>query len=264
MAFDGLNMWVALPNVNSRIGGPGGIQVIGGTRFPGNSTDFPSTIPTGGDPRSIVFDGSSLWVANFATMSVSKVALDKVSHAPNGIDLVQNFPVPGRPSQIAFDGTNIWVTLNTTSNPSTGALLKLQRSNGAVLLNIPLPGLPEGLAFDGANIWVARSMANDVQKYRASDGILVATVPLPNGAIPFRVTFDGVYVWVTLKNSKNIAKIRANNPTMVDVYPMNYALRTPQGTYQMVTVPPDAICFDGANIWIAVEPTPVAGALVKR
>jgi YVTN family beta-propeller protein len=59
-------------------------------------------------PVGVVFDGSSIWVANYGSGSVTKL------RASDGTNL-GTFPVGSSPYGIAFDGSSVWVA-NYDSN----------------------------------------------------------------------------------------------------------------------------------------------------
>ena len=92
-------------------------------------------------PARVVFDGSSVWIANNVSNSVTKLrASDGVAQG--------TFPVGAGPIQMAFDGSNIWV-----SNLDGNTVTKLRASDGVTLGTFNVSS-PHGIAFDGANIWV--------------------------------------------------------------------------------------------------------------
>jgi YVTN family beta-propeller protein len=66
-----------------------------------------------------------------------------------------------------------------------------------------------GNAFDGQNIWVTNQISNTVSKIRASDGVILASIP--TGLQPIGVTFDGTNVWVGNHASDTVTKIRASD-----------------------------------------------------
>jgi DNA-binding beta-propeller fold protein YncE len=54
-------------------------------------------------PSGVAFDGTSVWVANYASATVSKL------RATDGA-LLGTFPVGASPGFVAVDGANVWVT----------------------------------------------------------------------------------------------------------------------------------------------------------
>jgi DNA-binding beta-propeller fold protein YncE len=61
------------------------------------------TYPVGTNPFGVAFDGSSIWVANGGTDTVTKL------NAATG-NLIGTYALPaGEPVNLAFDGTDVWV-----------------------------------------------------------------------------------------------------------------------------------------------------------
>ena len=67
---------------------------------PGNGTKV--DYPTGNGPVSIAYDGTNIWVVNYASNSVSKM------NPATGTKL--DIPTGSFPQGATYDGTNIWVT----------------------------------------------------------------------------------------------------------------------------------------------------------
>ena len=61
-----------------------------------------------------------------------------------------------------------------------------------------------GVAFDGANIWVAIFGGSVVTKLRASDGVLLGSVPV--AGTPEELVFDGTSIWVTIPFGNTVSK----------------------------------------------------------
>ena len=136
--------------VASLIGSVGAIGVVGGGKnpaqlgtlhwFEANKTF--GNFAVGTNPREMVFDGSSVWVANFGSNNVKR--LNTQTGAVTATTAVGTGPLG-----LAFDGTNIWVS-NFTSNNVT----KVNATTGVASAPITVGTHPWGVAFDGTNIWV--------------------------------------------------------------------------------------------------------------
>jgi hypothetical protein len=87
---------------------------------------------------------------------------------------------------------------------------KLERAFRATLTVVPLAG-PRAMAFDGTYRWVTNNLSPGPGELvvRASDGAVVASLPLP--ATPFGVAYDGLHVWVTVEANPSLVRIRAND-----------------------------------------------------
>ena len=113
-----------------------------------------ATFSVGGNPIGMVFDGSSMWVVNFGTNSVSKIRTS--DGAVLGV-----FPVGKFPGYAAFDGANVWVT-----NIGDNTVSKLRARDGANLGTFATGTDPWGIAFDGTSIWVGNILDSTVSKFR--------------------------------------------------------------------------------------------------
>src|SRR5947199_375878 len=104
----------------------------------------------GRGPEGVAFDGTTIWVANQFSDSVTRLR--------------------------AADGANVCVTKS-----GSNTLTKLRAGDGAVLGTFAVGDGPSGVAFDGASIWVANFFGQSVLKLRPSDGAVLATVAVPDG-----------------------------------------------------------------------------------
>ena len=99
----------------------------------------------GATPRSVAFDGASIWVVNSNSFTISKLS------ASNGA-LQDTFNVFGAQA-IAFDGDNMWVSI------FSGGVIKLRASDGANLCSASVPFSPGPLRsmarISGLHIWPA-------------------------------------------------------------------------------------------------------------
>jgi YVTN family beta-propeller protein len=204
-----------------------------------------ATFPAGGNtPFGLAFDGTSVWVANNQSDSVSKV------NPATGQAVNTALPAGSGPFEVAFDGTNIWVTDNLN-----GKVSKIVASTGTVVgafntsLVVPAAGSgPAGIAFDGTSIWVANSASGTVAKINpVTGGILAefqtsAGIPgvIPADASPTGVAFDGVNIWVTNNLTGTVSKVDRGNSTFVE-------FETTTGQQSQ----PWGVAFDGTHIWVA-------------
>jgi YVTN family beta-propeller protein len=113
------------------------------------------SFPVGSFPVGIVSDGTSIWVTNESSNSVTKLK------ASNG-DRVGTFEVGGSPFGVTFDGKNVWV-----ANGGSNTVTKLRASDGARLGTFRVGVKPSGMTFDGTNIWVANFGSNTVSRVAA-------------------------------------------------------------------------------------------------
>jgi hypothetical protein len=177
----------------------------------------------GNEPVAAAFDGTHMWVANWAQNYVTEL------NASDG-SFVRTVTVGNNPYGIAFDGSNIW-----TANYTDGTVSEVRASDGTVQATIGVGPSPEGVTFDGANIWVANSGSTTVTKISAGGGGVVGTYAVGNN--PQWISFDGANVWVANYSDGTVTELNASSGGVVNTVPTGAgAIRT---------------AFDGANIWVA-------------
>ena len=192
---------------------------------PGHTGTYPTGTGTS-SPHGIAYDGTSIWVANLANDSVSKI------NPATGTKT--DYPTGDQPIGVAFDGTSIWVT-----NFAFGAssVSKINPTTGS-RVDYPTGHTPLGIAFDGTSIWVANNGDGTVSKINPNTG---ARVDYPAGLGPIAIAFDGTSIWVTNFHSDNLSKINPATGAKLD-YPVG------DGPY--------GIAFDGTSLWVSHNLSP--------
>src|ERR1700682_198285 len=122
-----------------------------------------ATFAVGKGPGQAAFDGSSIWVANKSSDTVTTL------RASDGSSL-GDFPAGSSPSGLVFDGASIWV-----ADQGSSSVTQLRAGDGKALGSFTVGFSPFGVAFDGANIWVVNLGSNNVTKLRARDGKALGT-----------------------------------------------------------------------------------------
>ena len=222
----------------------------------------PATITALVAPLALAFDGTSIWVSNYGSNSVSKVN-------PSTNAVVATVPVGSAPDGMAFDGTSIWV-----ANGSSGIVSKVNPSTNAVVATVTVGSGPFGVAFDGTSIWVANVFSGTVSKVNPSTNAVVATVTV--GSTPYGLAFDGTSIWVANRNSDTVSKINPKTDAVTDTVNVGrpfgvvfdgtsvWVSSTLGGTVSKIdpstnavvaTVPvgsfPDGVVFDGTSVWVS-------------
>ncbi len=178
---------------------------------------------TGDTPAAMVFDGTSLWIANINDNTVSK--LDPA----DGTRV--DYETGEFPSGVTFDGTSVWVT-----NQRDGTVSKIDPEDGTrvdfATGTSPAPN-PLGVAFDGTNIWITNGADSTVSKMNPDDG---TRTDFPTADGPAGVTFDGTSIWITHPGVGTVSKMNPDDGTRVE-YPAAGTL-------------PSQVTFDGTSIWI--------------
>jgi hypothetical protein len=162
LAFDGVNIWVTNTGVNyfpSPPNLPSGNSVTrlrakDGMKVGPDLTGF--NTPTG-----IIFDGTNMWIANFAINSYG----GNLTRLNISTGERRDFTVVGKPWNLIYDGANIWViSFDPYGATNSGTISKLRASDGVLRWSFVLTGEPYGIAFDGAHVWVTTN-DNKVWKF---------------------------------------------------------------------------------------------------
>ena len=175
-------------------------------------------VPVNSSPYNIAFDGTHIWVTNFASSNVSKIDID--THD------VKDIGVGANPEGIAFDGTHIWVANHGSANVSKINI------NTHDVKDIGLGRNPHGIAFDGMHIWVAstsRVSKIDIDTHDVKD--------IGVEGSPYNIAFDGTHIWVTNYSKDNVSKIDINTDEVKESIDVGSV--------------PRGIAFDGTHIWVA-------------
>jgi YVTN family beta-propeller protein len=124
------------------------------------------TFPVGDGPFGLAFDGATVWVSNYFSQNVTRLAADG--------RVLGTYATGDGASGILFDGDSVWVANNGSNSVS-----RLRATDGALLQTVGVGKGPFGLAFDGAAIWVANFGSNDVTPMANTKPLRT----LPNGLV---------------------------------------------------------------------------------
>jgi outer membrane lipoprotein-sorting protein len=144
------------------------------------------------------------------------------------------FSTGAGPNEIAFDGKQMWI-----ANQSSDSVTVLTASDGGPVGTFHVGGTPGGMAFDGRFMWVSVTGANRVVQVN-SLGDILKTLNLPQSSQPIGIAFafasDGT-------SEMCVAELGANS--IARVFPDTGAI-----AFAPVGSQPQAIAFDGTNIWV--------------
>ncbi len=179
LAFDGSRVWAT---------GFHSVSIL----TPGPTVPWSVATATEGfaTPSSIVFDGSSIWVADDTN---GLLRVDATGH------VVQTVAVGSAPHGMTFDGSNLWVP---NTGDSTVSIVRVD--SGAVIATLSGNGLstPVGSAFDGERVLVTNATGGSVSLFRAADLKPLANVPVVGGACT-----DGLNFWLpTVENNSAVLR----------------------------------------------------------
>ena len=244
---------------------------------------YSNNYASGGAPTGVLFDGTSVWVADASRNTVSKI-----NPATGAVLGAYTLPAASSPYGIAFDGSNIWAANNNSSTVS-----KVSAATGAVIGTYALPAgsRPIGVVFDGTSIWTANNSGSSVSKINPATGAVLGTYVLPLGSSPRSIAFDGTNIWTANEGTSAVSKINPSTGAVIGTYPLpadsrpvgivldqpgystNTARALDKSTYMWtvnnygtvstisvatgaviatypVGVSPFGIAFDGTNIWV--------------
>lgn len=198
LTYDGANIWTISPtwydSIVTKLRASDGV-VLGTFSLAPNEY-----------PRSIVFDGANIWVANFMSntltkMSFSGAILGTFPAGPLPSNVAYNGFNQTYPMRVAFDGTNIWVTddgWNGYQEAASGNVLKIRPSDAAILGSFSVGSGPEGVVSDGSTVWVANGASNSITKVNDTMAVDVQLPPTifdmqpRKGPVGTRLTITGI------------------------------------------------------------------------
>ncbi|MCS7062052.1 MAG: hypothetical protein RMN25_12935 [Anaerolineae bacterium] len=183
-----------------------------------------ATVPIGGRPGCILFDGAALWVTRFDQAQVVKIN-------PTTRSIAGVWSAGANPYEMAVDSAaqTLWIV-----NQGSRSVTVRRLSDGALSRTIALGAVPWGVAFDGQRMWISHYYSGTVGVFRAAD---VQPITTHRGfAGPQGLVFDGRHIWVANYDAQAVSVVRtADGARLPDVA----AQRGPQ-----------SIAFDGAAVWI--------------
>lgn len=184
----------------------------------------PSTIRVGAVPYGIAFDGTDIYVSNYAgnTVSVIDPTTSQVTHTITGFN---------GPYGIAYDGTDIYVT-----NANSGTVSVIDPETKAVMgTPIGVGTSPYGIAYDGTNIYVTNNSDDTVSVINPATNTVTDTINV--GGAPAGIAYNGASLYVTNYDDDTVSVI---NPTTKAV------IGTPIG----VGNAPYGVAYDGTNVYV--------------
>jgi hypothetical protein len=182
-----------------------------------------------GDTGSLAFDGSSLWLGEFAGPTLRR--FDPGTGVVTG-----SFIAPANIVALTYDGRHVWTA------HANGSVTKFRGADGAILGTFP-SGMSavSSLTFDGQHLWLGQ---NNLVKMDVDTGAVVAMVTI-GGGTAFAVCSDGGSVWVPLSSSSpTLIQIRAADASIIGTFPIANTQAVSSGCTS-----------DGANIWVPVRET---------
>jgi streptogramin lyase len=110
------------------------------------------------EPSSLLYDGTSIWVANQNSNTVTKLL------ARSGMTL-GTYKVGDNPVAVVASDGAVWVV-----NQFGHSVTKLQASTGATVGTYGVGDAPTNAIIEGGNLWVTNFDSRSAAKLRTSDG----------------------------------------------------------------------------------------------
>ena len=215
MCFDGLHLWICNSLANT----------ISCWSF-ASGTDI-ADVTTGALPVACCFDGANIWVCNQTDNTVTKI--NAATQTVVGTYGTGNLPIA-----VVYDGHgHIWIP-----NQTDQSLTVLDANSGGTVNIISLNWTPNGLVYDGLQMWVILQFSSMMNLRPVSLAGALGTALAVNST-PQVLGYDGTSLWAT--NDENTLSVLSKGGTTL----VNQTL---VGTS---TPAPNALCWDGAHMWMA-------------
>jgi len=165
-------------------------------------------------PKGLTSDGKVIWIADNATKKIIQID-------PKTGEMIKSFDVPidADPEHtsieaIAVDGSFLWVAL---SAGWSSKILKLDATNGKLILSVFADCLPKGLATNGKELFILAynkgvfqgnvkkmSISDDAKKMNLSSAFICKTP----GKEPSGITLEGNELWISDNGLRTVQKIK--------------------------------------------------------
>jgi peptide/nickel transport system substrate-binding protein len=154
----------------------------------------------GKSPSAIVGGGGSVWIANAADGTVSRVDGE-------GKPTV-SIPVGGSPAALAFGSGSLWV-----ADSDSREVAQIDPGANKVQQRIPVGNAPRALAVAARSLWVASGVDGRVHRIDLERGRVARSVAI--GANPTALAAGAGDVWVTSEESGTLTRIDPRTGSVV-------------------------------------------------
>jgi YVTN family beta-propeller protein len=211
-----------------------------------------ATYPVGDSPRAMLFDGQSVWVANFLGGTLTQLAATGCASNPDPCGKPTNvIKVDQTPVALAqtADGKLMWI-----ASALNGSLIQFDPVNRREVARFRLPNVPTAVLRVGDDLWIANQFTGTVTRV-GPDGVVIGDYPA--GQKPVALAYDGQHLWVANQEAATITLLDPASGATLKSF-------TPGGQ-------PAALAFDGRHIWAALadknevaEIDPASGNVLAR
>jgi DNA-binding beta-propeller fold protein YncE len=182
----------------------GAIRVMQPHSLPGIDENFVGLIdpdgpritaqyPVGAGPSAIVGGAGSVWVANGADGTVSRI--DRGRDRP-----VRIIPVGGRPAALAFGAGSVWV-----ADSDSRSVAQIDPTANKVVRRHPAGNAPRAVAATAGAVWVASGIDGRIERIDLDRGR--RTPPIRVAASPSAIASGAGAVWVASEEAGTVTRI---------------------------------------------------------
>jgi ABC-type transport system substrate-binding protein/DNA-binding SARP family transcriptional activator/DNA-binding beta-propeller fold protein YncE len=180
------------------VAGGGSVWIANGadgtvSRIDREHDDEVVTIDVGGSPAALAFGGGSLWVADSDSRTVAQV-----DASANRVR--QRFVVGNAPRALAFAGGALWVASGVD-----GRIRRLDLQRARLTQEIPVGPNPSAIAAGAGALWVASEESGTVTRIEPRTGAALPAIPVGNG--PSAVAVGEGAVWVVNRHDGTLARL---------------------------------------------------------
>src|SRR4051794_20403476 len=163
-----------------------------------------ATIPAGNGPDGIAVAGSTVWVSNADSNTLTR--LDTKTNKRIGTPV----PVGRTPDNVAVSNGVVWV-----ANPDDASVPRLEGDPAAgASKTVPVGAGPEGLSLGKQLVWVTNGDGDSVSRIDRASATTVGA-PIAVGNKPIGIFAGKDYVWVTNSFSRTVTRIDASSAEVV-------------------------------------------------
>jgi ABC-type transport system substrate-binding protein/DNA-binding SARP family transcriptional activator/sugar lactone lactonase YvrE len=149
--------------------------------------------PVGRSPSAVVGGGGSVWIANAAEGTVTRI--DRGSDQP-----VRVIPVGESPAALAFAGGSLWV-----ADSDSRKVWQVDPGSNKVVQPIEVGNAPRALAATAGAVWVASGVDGRIQRIDLGRGS--KTKPILVGANPSAIAAGAGALWVASEEAGTVTRI---------------------------------------------------------
>jgi YVTN family beta-propeller protein len=151
-------------------------------------------IPVGGAPAALAYGAGSLWVADSDSREVAQVD-------PGANKVAQRYEVGNAPRALAFERGLVWVASGVD-----GRIRGIDLARGGVVTrSIPVGANPSAIAAGAGALWVASEEAGTVTRIDSRTRSVLPPIRVGNG--PSALAFGEGAVWVVNRHDGTLSRI---------------------------------------------------------